>query len=47
MPTTKGHFDAVTELVLERCRAIPKQQLILHWHHCLLWAYKYLSFNRL
>ena len=47
VPTTKGHFDTVVKLVIERARTIPRHQLILHWHHCLLNAYRYLSFHRL
>jgi hypothetical protein len=47
VPTSKGHFDAVVRLVLEQCRQIPKHQLLLHWHHCLLYVYRYLSYHRL
>jgi hypothetical protein len=37
----------VTELVLARLQQIPKAQRILYWHHCLLEAYRYLSFRHL
>ena len=47
VPTTKGHFPTVLKLVYARCKQIPRQQLVLHWHHCMLQAYKYLTFERL
>ena len=45
--TTKSEFDALVQLVVARCRKIPRHQLILHWHHSMLGAYRYLGFHRL
>ena len=47
VPTTKKHFETVMKLVWQRCRSITRQQLILHFHHCWLEAYKYLIYERL
>ena len=33
VPTTKGHFSKVVELVLKRCQQISRQHVILNWHH--------------
>jgi hypothetical protein len=37
----------VVELVLQRLQQIPKSTRILFWHHCIMEAYRYLSFQRL
>ena len=44
IPMSKGHFEAVLQLIVQRCLQIPKQHLILNWHHCLLYVYKFLTF---
>ena len=40
MALGKSHFKEVVELCVKRCQQIPKQHLILNWHHTLLCAYK-------
>ena len=40
--TTKGNFDALVQLVVKKIQAIPRHRLILHHHHCLMAAYRYL-----
>ena len=45
--TSKGHFKVLSELVMQRAQMIEKHTVILFWHHCLLEAYRYLSFERL
>ncbi len=30
VPTTKGHFDKVVQLVMEKIKLIPTHQLVLH-----------------
>ena len=47
VPMGKSHFDNVVQLVVKRCQEIPKDHLILHWHHCMLYVFRYLSFYRL
>ena len=47
IPTGKKHFQQVADLVAARARDIPLAHRILFWHHCLLEAYAYLSFQRL
>ena len=47
LPLGKGHFKEVFELVVKRCLEIPKQHLILNWHHSLLYTYKYLMFHNI
>ena len=47
VPLGKGHFDEVLRLVVKRCQQIPKHHLILNWHHCLLYVFRYLSFYKI
>ena len=47
VPLGKGHFDKVLHLVVQRCLQIPKEHLIMNWHHCLLYIFKYLSFYKI
>ena len=47
LPLGKSNFQNVLNLVVERCKQIPKHHLILNWHHCLLYIYKYLSFFKI
>jgi hypothetical protein len=47
VPLGKSNFKRVFELVVERCKQIPKQHLILNWHHSLLYAFRYLSFYKI
>ena len=44
IPLGKSHFKEVLELVVKRCLEIPKQHLVLNWHSCLLYTYRYLTF---
>lgn len=44
VPLGKTHFGDLLKLVIKRCQEIPKQHLILNWHHCLLYIFKYLTF---
>ena len=43
----KTHFLEVVQLVVARCRQIPKQHLILNWHHTLKHVFNYLMFHRI
>ena len=47
LPLGKQNFQNVLQLVVDRCKKIPKHHLILNWHHCLLMVYKYLTFFRI
>ena len=47
VPLGKTHFDKVLELVVQRCIVIKKEHLVLNWHHCLLYAFKFLMFHRI
>jgi len=47
LPVGKSHFKNVVELCIQRCLQIPRQHLILNWHHAILNAYKYMSFHRI
>ena len=42
--TGKQHFLNVINLVVKRCLEIPKYHLILNWHHCLSYVFRYLMF---
>ena len=46
VPSGKTHFKEVVQLVIARCRQIPKQHLILNWHHVLLHIYRQLTFTQ-
>ena len=46
-PMGKAHFENVVQAVIRRAREIPKPQVLLYWHHCLMEAYKYLDFHKL
>jgi len=37
----------VVELCVARLRTLRKGHLILYWHHCLEYVYRYLSYHRL
>lgn len=41
-----SHFENIIELVLTRCKQLPRQYLIMFWHHCLLEAFHYLDLQR-
>ena len=43
----KTHFKELVQLVVARCRQIPKQHLILNWHHTLKYIYYYITFHRI
>ena len=47
VPLGKSHFDEVLKLVVKRCQEIPKVHLILNWHHCLLYVFRYLTFYQI
>ena len=47
VPTGKSHFDTVVQLVVDRCKLIPKFTGILFWHHCLQNVFRYLVFEPL
>ena len=47
VPLGKSHFAKVLQLVIQRCLEIPKAHLILNWHHCLLYVFRYLSFHQI
>ena len=47
VPLGKTHFLDVLKLVLRRCQQIRRSHLILNWHHCMLYAFRYLSFYRI
>ena len=47
IPLGKSHFSDVMKLVVNRCLKIPKAHLILNWHHCLLYIYRYLTFYKI
>jgi hypothetical protein len=34
-------------MVMDRLKQIPRAQVVLHYHHCLLGAFRYLDFVRL
>jgi transposase len=44
IPLGKTHFLDVVKLVVKRCKEIPRQHLILNWHHCLMYVFRYLIF---
>jgi hypothetical protein len=41
------HFQTVVELCVARLRTIKQSHLILYWHHCMEYVYRYLNFHRL
>lgn len=43
--TGKQHFQQLAGLAVQRAREIPKAHRLLFWHHCLLEAYRYLSYQ--
>ena len=47
VPLGKKHFDDVVRLAVDRCLQIPKHHNILNWHHCLQYAYRYLSYHKI
>ena len=47
LPTGKSNFLEVVKLVVARCQQIPKQHLILNWHHNLKYVFKYLIFDKI
>ena len=47
IPLGKTHFQQVVQLVVERCRQIPMQHIILNWHHCLQFIFGYLTFTHI
>ena len=47
VPLNKSHFADVLRLVVQRCQEIPKEHLILNWHHCLLYVFHYLTFFKI
>ena len=47
VPLGKTHFEDVIKLVVKRCQEIPKAHLILNWHHCLLYIFRYLTFYQI
>jgi len=47
VPAGKAHFLDVIKLVVKRCQSIPKVHLILNWHHCFLYAFRYLGFYKI
>ena len=47
VPTSKAHFDTVVRLVLDRCRKIPRSQVIMFFHHCMQNVFRYLVFEQL
>ena len=44
IPTGKTHFPQVVRLVMDRLRRIPRSHVVLHYHHCLLEAYRFLVY---
>jgi hypothetical protein len=34
-------------LVIDRVKELPKEQLVMLWHHCYLEAFRYLTYKRL
>jgi hypothetical protein len=42
-----SNFREVCKLAVERAQQLPKQHLVLFWHHSLLEAYKYLDYIRM
>ena len=47
VPLGKGHLLEILKLVVARCQQIPRHHLILNWHHCALYAFKYLQFHKI
>jgi hypothetical protein len=47
VPTGKSHFPTVVKLVMDRLQQIPRSHIVLHYHHCMHGAYRYLDFVRL
>ena len=47
VPTGKQKFENVAKLVRDRIEQIPKSHILLFWHHCLLYVYRYLDYYRL
>ena len=43
----KTHFVEAIKLVIKRCLDIPKGHLILNWHHCYLYIFRYLTFFKI
>jgi hypothetical protein len=37
----------VVELSVARLRTLKRSHLVLYWHHCLEYVYRYLSYHRL
>ena len=40
----KSQFLDVIKIVVKRCLEIPKAHLLLNWHHCLLYMFRFLTF---
>ena len=47
IPTGKTHFDNIAQLVRLRIERMDKSHILLYWHHCLEYVYRFLSYHRL
>jgi hypothetical protein len=41
------HFQQVVDICVERIRSMSKSHMILYWHQCLQYIYRYLTYHRL
>jgi hypothetical protein len=41
------HFQQVVDLCVARLRTIKQSHLVLYWHHCMEYVYRYLNYHRL
>jgi hypothetical protein len=47
IPTGKTHFDNIAQLVRLRIDRMDKSHILLYWHHCLEFVYRFLCYHRL
>ena len=46
VPMGKSHFDNIAQLVRLRIERMDKSHIILYWHHCMEYVYRYLNYHR-
>jgi hypothetical protein len=47
IPIGKTQFDKVAKLVRLIIERMNRSHIVLYWHHCLEYVYRYLTFHRL
>ena len=43
----RRNFHNVVELTIDKVRTIHRSSIVMYWHHCLLYLFKYLVFEKL